>query len=74
MDKTHPCFLPCWITGASESRLGYVVALGYPKSTVYIPLVGELTVENKKCRFLLSRTEWRWRNYVMQTMAQEKKP
>lgn len=71
MDKTHPCFKPCWVTGKTESRLGYVTDLGYPTSTVYVPEVGELKVANSKCRFLLPRVDWRWRNYVVETIARE---
>lgn len=64
MDKTHPCFKPCWITGTNESRLGYVVELGYPKSKVYVPEVGPIEVANNRCKFLLPRIDWRWRNYA----------
>lgn len=69
MDNTHPCFKPVWITGTNESRLGYVVELGYPASTVYVPECGVLEVANSKCRFLLPRIDWQWRNYAKEVMT-----
>ncbi len=68
MDKTHPCFKPCWVTGSNESRLGYVVELGYPISSVYVPEFGVIEVANSKCRFLLPRVDFKLRNFVYERM------
>jgi len=68
MDNTHPCFKPCWVTGKTESRLGYVVELGYPMSTVYVSECGVIEVANTKCRLLLPHVDWKLRNFVYERL------
>jgi len=56
------------VTGRTESRLGYVVELGYPISSIYVPECGVIEVANSKCRFLAARTDWKLRNFVYERM------
>lgn len=63
-DMTDSRFLPVWIEGANESRLGYVLELSYPKSVVYVRDGGTFEVLNSKLHFLLNDTHWKMRNYV----------
>jgi len=64
IDTTHYCFLPAWVEGTNESRLGYVIELSYPMSVVYVYGCGVIEVKNNKLRFILGRENAAMRVYV----------
>jgi hypothetical protein len=58
-DQTHPFFMPAWVRGETESRLGYVVCLSYPAATVNVPGIGLIDAPIKRLKFI---TDPRGRN------------
>ena len=57
IDLTPVLFMPCWVQGQTERKLGYIVCLAYPVSTVNVPGHGIIEVRVKNLQFIIDPQE-----------------